>query len=268
MNACCVYDFTAPKGCLDIELLKKKLEYHSKKWSFQIEEGKETKFIHYQGRLSLKTKTRLTTLIEKWGVKEFHFSVTSSANKDNMFYVMKDETRIEGPFANTDEKLYIPRQVREISTLYPWQNQVIEISKVWNTRHINLIIDPVGNIGKSILKTYVRCHKLGRVIPFSNNYKDILRMVCDMPTSNFYIIDMPKALDKDKLGNLFSAIETIKDGYAYDDRYSFKEKIFDSPNIFIFTNEKPDVTYLSNDRWKFWRVSDATLESYETLLYI
>eukprot|EP01043_Picozoa_sp_COSAG02_P133775 COSAG02_NODE_71849_length_189_cov_34.744444_1_plen_58_part_01 len=28
---------------------------------------------------------------------------------------------------------------------------------------------------------------------------------------------------------MFTAIETIKDGYAYDDRYNFKDVWFDSP---------------------------------------
>ncbi len=266
-NQCCVYDFTANKESLNTEEIKTKLNYHCKKWAFQLEKGK-TGYVHWQGRLSTKIKVFLPQLVELWNCKDFHFSITSKANRNNLFYVIKDDTRIEGPWKDDDEVLYIPRQIREIKKLYPWQKQIIEISKIWDTRTINVVIDDKGNIGKSILKTYVRCHKLGRVIPFCNNYKDILRMVCDMPTSNFYIIDMPKALDKDKIGTLYSAIETIKDGYAYDDRYSFKEKCFDCPNIFIFTNELPDTNYLSQDRWKFWGVSGATLEPYETPLYI
>ncbi len=271
-SACCVYDFTAPSDCIDVEELKKKLMLLCKKWGFQKEEGKKTGFLHWQGRISIKTKIRLEQLVEKFQNKKFHFSVTSKANRDNLFYVMKEDTRIEGPFCDTDEVIYIPRQIREIKSLYPWQKKVIKISKIWNTRQINVIIDTEGNKGKSILKGYIRCYKLGRVIPFCNNYKDILRMVCDMPTSNFYVIDMPRAIDKEKLNCFYSAIETIKDGYAYDDRYSFKDKNFDSPNIFVLTNHKPDEEYYTNGRWQFWEIRagvlGATLEPYNTPLYI
>jgi hypothetical protein len=55
----------------------------------------------------------------------------------------------------------------------------------------------------------------------------------------------------------YSAVETIKDGYAYDDRYSFKEKVFDCPNIWIFCNVLPDLNLLSMDRWKIWDIDDA-----------
>ncbi len=255
MNACCVFDFTLKSDIISITDLQKKLFKLCKKWAFQTELGEKSNFEHYQGRLSLKTKKRLNDIIETWNIKETHFSITSKANSNNNFYVLKEETRVNGPFTSEEyDPIYVPRQIREIKTLYPWQQRIIEISKIWDTRRIHIIIDQNGNIGKTILKTYMRCHRLGRIIPHCNNYKDVLRMVCDMPTSNCYIIDMPRALEKDKLSQLYSAIETIKDGYAYDDRYSFKEKIFDCPNIFVFTNSVPDSQYMSKDRWAYWKV--------------
>ncbi len=65
---------------------------------------------------------------------------------------------------------------------------------------------------------------------------------------------MPRAIDKEKLNSLYSAIETIKDGYAYDDRYSFKEKVFDCPCIWVFTNVIPESHFFTDDRWKFYTV--------------
>jgi len=70
------------------------------------------------------------------------------------------------------------------------------------------------------------------------------------------MFDMPRAMNKDRLYQFYAAIETIKDGYAYDDRYHFTEKVFDCPNIWIFTNRMPDTTLLSTDRWKFWEISE------------
>jgi hypothetical protein len=67
---------------------------------------------------------------------------------------------------------------------------------------------------------------------------------------------MPRALKKDKLGGFYSAIETVKDGYAYDDRYNFTEKIFDCPVIWVISNTLPDFSLLSRDRWKLWEITD------------
>jgi len=182
-----------------------------------------------------------------------------------VFYVTKDDTRVRGPWADTDVVVYIPRQIREITELYPWQEQVIKMSKKWDTRRIHCIIDSVGNNGKSTLVGYMRAHNLGRKLPFSNDYRDIMRMVMDMPNSNCYIIDMPRAINKEKLYQLWSAIEEIKGGYAYDDRYSFREKTFDCPQIFVFMNTPPDETLLSRDRWKKWYIDEEhSLQKYIT----
>lgn len=236
-----------------------------KKLSFQLEEG-SSGYRHFQGRLSLIKKRRKSEIIKMFKasgrIMPRYFKPTSNPNfyTGNNFYVMKEETRIEGPWTEKEYynniEIYIPRQVREISTLRPFQKQVIENAKIWDTRTINVVYNESGNIGKSRLVAYCRAHRIGRALPPVNDYKDLLRMVYCLPTSKLYLFDMPRALKKDKQFQLYSAIETIKDGYAYDDRYTFKEKVFDCPNIWIFTNTIPDKTLLSKDRWKIWQVCD------------
>lgn len=253
-NAQCVYDFTY-FGDLKSPEITKILSNHCKKWCFQLEECPTTSRKHMQGRFSLKMKKYKTTIPFKLG----NFSITSGENCNNDFYVLKVDSRIKGPWKDSDEVIYIPRQIREIENLRPWQEEIIEKMKIWDTRTINCIYCPNGNIGKSVLVGWVRAYKLGRCLPPVNDYKDMLRMVCDLPTSHAYLIDMPKAIKKDKLGGFYSAIETIKDGYAYDDRYSFKEKVFDCPNIWIFTNTLPDFNLLSSDRWQVWQVEKLHL---------
>ena len=258
-NALCNWDITTPINQFENHMdLVKLLHKHCKKWSFQKEKGDKTGYIHYQIRISLKTKQRLTGLSKIF--PKSHFSPTSNENKNNNFYVLKEDTRIDGPWTDEMDLIpnYVPRQIRNI-TLYPWQQTIVDMSKQWDTRHINIIIDNQGNIGKSILVTYMGVNKLANNIPFCNDYKDILRMVMDRPKRGVYLIDMPRAINKERLFQLFSAIETIKSGYAFDDRYNFREEYFDCPNIFVFTNNKPDNTMLSNDRWKYWTVSNKEL---------
>ena len=258
MNAIAVYDFTLKEDGVTVKDLSEFCKNWSKKWVFQLEQG-DGGYRHYQGRLSLIKKRRVGELVKAVQTKytwPFHWSPTSSNAVDEEFYCTKEDTRIEGPWKNTDEEVYIPRQIREIHALYPWQQHILDDANVWNTRTINLVVDITGNNGKSILKTYIGVHGIGRSIPFCNDYKDIMRIVMDTPKKRLYIIDMPRSVNKDRLYGLMSGIETIKDGYAYDDRYSFKEQYFDCPNIWVFSNKQLDMEYLSIDRWRIWRINE------------
>jgi Putative viral replication protein len=257
---CCVWDFTVGAEFTSQEALRALLKNHGKKWAFQLEEGSNSGYKHYQGRVSLQTKMRLKQVKVVFGINEIHWSVTSNANRDNLFYVTKENTRIEGPWKDTDVVEYIPRQIRGI-TLKPWQQAIVESAKEWDTRHINIIHDTQGNIGKTTIKTYVRAHGIGRFIPFVNDYKDMMRIIMDCPKMPLYIIDIPRAIQKDRLFQFYAGIETLKDGYAYDDRYHFKDELFDCPVIWVFTNVRPEQSMLSADRWRFWGVRDDALEA-------
>jgi len=271
-NPCATYDFTIPEYSTSKEMIEGWLKENCKRWCFQLEEGEETGYLHYQGRISLKNKKRLIQLCNEFTAAGFkgHLSVTSLKCKSNFFYVTKEETRKEGPWADDTTMLtmgieYIPKQIREMRELRPFQKSIIASAKVWDPRSINVLLDKRGNMGKSLLKGYMRAHKIARCLPYANDFKDIMRMVCDMPTSQCYVIDMPRALTKNHLEQFFGGMEEIKNGYAYDDRYHFKEKHFDSPAIWIFCNVIPDLRYLTTDRWKFWWINnDYELISYPT----
>ena len=263
-NAITCWDFTLGYNvCGKMQHLEvcRLLKEFCKSGTFQLEESELTNYKHYQGRVSLKKKARSAPISTLPGI---HWSPTTKANIDNVNYMTKDFTRIDGPWDIQDVDPYIPRQIREISTLYDWQQSIIDKLDVWDTRTINVVLDNKGNIGKSVLVGWVRAHRLGRALPPVNDYKDLMRMVCDLPTARNYMIDMPRAIKKDKLAGFYGAIESIKNGYAFDDRYNFKEKIFDSPNIWVFTNSLPDEKLLSKDRWKIWDVDGGNLLDYYT----
>jgi hypothetical protein len=259
-----VWDFTLSYNHWEGEHLEliKVLDKHCKKWAFQ-EEKTDLGYRHYQGRVSLKSKQRLTGV--KRILERAHWSVTSNANKGNMFYVLKEETRVAGPWTNEMDVVpnYVPRQIRGIQ-LYPWQLRIVELSQEWDTRSIHIIFDVDGGIGKSTLVTYMGVHKLAHAIPFCNDFKDIMQAVMDRPVRKCYLIDMPRAVKKEKQFQLWGAVETIKSGYCFDKRYSFKERFFDCPQIFIFTNFLPSESLLTGDRWKIWEVIDGNLEEYDT----
>jgi len=254
------YDFTLKSEGTDRVSLLEFLKDNCRDWCFQLEEAPTTGYQHFQGRLKLKVKKRLLTLKKLFDDSDFssiHLSPTSGANSKNDFYVMKEETRLEGPWSSQDpEPVKVPWDLEDLHQLYPWQEKLMEMSCLRELRKVNVVIDTKGGIGKTTFVRYMMVHGYAQLIPFCNDYKDILRMVMDMPKSPCYLVDMPRAISKEGLVPFFAAVESIKSGYAYDDRYRFKQETFDPPVIIMFTNKEPDYHLLTDDRWSLWKVDD------------
>ena len=283
-HACAVYDLTIKSEGLDKSDVITWFNEIAKKWCFQLEKGESTGYIHYQCRISLKVKVRLHTFLEKIPDNmKVRASITSSNAKAVDFYVMKDETRIEGPWKDTDPKPTsellnnLPRWVAKVinpdlpkwegwgeeanKTLdkinfFPWQKSVIDHSRIEpDNRTINVIVDLLGDRGKSWFVTLMVCLNLVIDIAFSNEIKDIARMIMNQPKKHCYFVDLPKATDKNHIHNFMASIEQLKNGRAYDDRYRFQSAVFDAPHVWIFTNTVPPTELLTRNRWKIWGIN-------------
>ena len=261
------WDVTIPADYATKDQIVETLTTHAKDWAFQKERGSTTGYEHWQVRLSLKEKDRKPWM-KFWPDKCF-FGITSMGGSKKFNYVMKDETRIDGPW--TSESMtedYIPRQIRAITQLRPWQAQLLEwvdeTKHPFDDRHVNCLVDPIGRNGKSTVANYGEAHKLCNILPFQNDYRDVCRMVMGMPTSKMYIVDIERSIPIKKMGPFWGAIESVKNGRVYDDRYSYKMKRFDSPVIWVFMNRFPKKGYFSHDRWVFWSIDKETDSLVET----
>ena len=54
-----------------------------------------------------------------------------------------------------------------------------------------------------------------------------------------------------------AGIETLKDRYTSDDRYTFTEEYFDCPSIWVFSNTMFDMQYMSLNKLKVWEISST-----------
>lgn len=261
-NQIAVWDFTLGCEYIEFEELSEWLEENAKKWCFQKEKGEKTGYEHYQGRVSLYTKVRRI----EGPVPECHWSVTSNTNKTNQFYVMKSHSRIDGPWNNKSEKIYIPKQVARIKKWKPWQEKILEECKGWRNipaeflddRTINVLWDKNGCEGKSALCLWLETHGYAVGIPptLTDDSHKVMRWVCGEEKLGAYLIDLPRGMDKKDMSRLFVALEVIKGGKAYDDRYTNKKCFIDSPCIWVFTNVLPKMDILSQDRWKIWKIDE------------
>jgi len=268
----CVFDVTLALDAADASAVKKSLRVLAAKWVFQGEQAQPSEknpdgWKHWQIRLSLHKAKRLHECIkfikgsaEFWRTCRVQVTSTKAA-KARWSYVMKLDSRIEGPYTDQDdEEFEEPWHVKEFETLLPWQQFIWDTMGQRQKRLINFLYCPTGNIGKSILVMKARCAARARMLPPVNDYKDVMRMVCSMPVAKCYLIDVPRALPKkEKMHGFWAAIESLKDGYAWDDRYSFQERIFGSPVVWVFSNTQPDPAVLSPDRWSYWHVKGGEM---------
>lgn len=259
-NAIRWYDFTIHDyNDTDItDIITPKLNQLCEKWVFQEEKAPTTNKLHLQGRMQLFAKTRLNTCIKQF--RGWHLSPTCKLNQNKFDYVTKSETKVRGPWRWDEEVTFIPDQVKEIVKLYPWQQKIVDSSNKPHPREINMIIDKKGGIGKSTFGIYLKIKKLGHRCPRLKTAQDASRMVYCLPTSKLYVFDFPRANPKFDEAEFWASIEEIKNGYAYDDRHKFRDRVFNRPSVWIFSNSAPkSMRYLSADKWKFWKVQNNDL---------
>jgi len=261
-SAVCVYDFTLWIGEDDfvatlMATLVVFLKEYCKKWCFQEECVGDplTDNHHFQGRFSLKVKRRFRELKQilngSASLGTMHLSITSRANHGNMFYVMKPETRVGGPWK--DDDIVIPKRYQGV-TLRPWQQQVIDDIAGEENQTINILYDPLmEGLGKSFLMGYLRTRGLACCIPPVPSGKDVCQFVMSKPESTAYIIDVPKGSAQS--AELYAGIESVKSGYVYDLRHRGRDLTFEKiPHVWIFANTLPNPFWIAMRKWKVWIV--------------
>lgn len=256
------YDFTAFEYDESLKEVFKILKKLCVEWNFQEEKAPSTGKLHLQGRMHLIGKgLRLSTLRKR--LPGWHLSPTVKINVGDWDYVTKENTRVRGPYSHDDNADALPSHIRDLeSKFYPWQKSILEISKVFDDRKINFIVDRVGNIGKSSFCTFCDIKGYARNIPNLPSAKDIMRAVYDLKSRPIYFLDLPRPISKKNMFETYSALESLKNGCCFDDRFKFKMRYFEPPTIWVFTNsypEKGDYDLLSSDRWRFWNIKEGEL---------
>jgi len=254
--------------------IRAELNQIGKKWVFQGELSAPTEknpegFKHWQIRVSVFKKIRepeMWALKARFPLMQFaHVSITSNAvaktfaGKDNdAFYITKADTRIEGegPFTDKEKPLFIQKETRILMDqgLKPWQQQVRDSKEVYDARAINVIVDPTGGIGKSSLVAFLRQQRIAVCSPVMSDAQDYMALALTKEKLGMYVFDLPRAVPKKNMNAIFTAIESIKDGYAYDKRYKFRDETFERPVVWVFSNVLPPTECLSADRWRLWNV--------------
>lgn len=238
--------------------------YPDAKFVYQLERGKETGRLHYQGNIHFtKSKHRpLTVAADLRGVLQGIFVCCDSNNgrRAANFYAMKADTREAGPW-------FDPSHVEEnwdfLSPPSGWQLPLYNmLTKPAQRRVMIWVWEESGCTGKSEFGTYMEVHhkviKLGLSTAPDNLYA-VSEMIADRP--NGFIFDVPRSLPKRfDWAEVYMSMEQIKDGNFLSTKYKPKKCLYSHcMHIVVFSNVAPDYNALSRDRWRVFKINGDRL---------
>nr|QXP08233.1 MAG: replication associated protein [Arizlama virus] len=270
-NAIHCFDLTVDASRVELETIKTWFDEIAKKYVFQLEKGEQTGYMHYQCRLSLYKKIRLSGF-ESMCIAAFEAgwgkaSPTSTSGSKTFDYVMKEETRVEGPWMDKTAEANLPQKPYECWCPPEWNAMQRDITErvipYQNQRTFTVYVGiipetgkSVGNLGKTTIGMHLSMQRKCIRVPASlDSGEKIVKFVfglADITVDRHVIIlDVPRAVDSRKHWvKWLSALEDIKNGYLYDDRWSTRVKHIKPPVVIIFGNELPPLHLLTMDRWE------------------
>ena len=222
-----------------------------KRFVFQEEIG-ENGTPHLQGYLELKGKKKRFNYVKSILGPRAHIEVVNNINAQ-IAYCCKDETRSGDVYTNIESCKRI--KVLDIDQLYPWENKLLEIIEAPpQDRIIHWIYDKEGNSGKSVFCKFLCVRHNAFMI--SNKSTDMKAGVTaaigkGLPVK-LILVDIPRSVDLKFLS--YTGIEEVKNGCFFSPKYESGMCVFNTPHIFIFSNELPEIDKITNDRWRIWGI--------------
>lgn len=198
---------------------------------------------HLQGFLSFKEKKRPLSVFSF--TNRISWRVAKGDDLSQVTYISKEARGFLINFGMPN----LPKPIKIISNLYPWQKKVEDIFFTEpDDRSIYWFWESNGNVGKSAFVKYmVIKHKA--LFCDGGKKSDLINLVfnSDMDNCKCIIWDLPRSTK----GNIsYSTLESVKNGLVCNTKYETGVKAFNPPHIFVFANfepEEPDK--LSSDRW-------------------
>lgn len=248
------------------ESLLKIIKTISKTFIFQLESttnDQNKQNVHYQGFIEVKQKTRPSTLGKTlndslFGI-QFQHCVDQMALKK---YVMKNETRIKGPWSSNPEECYLGNDLKQInSEMYHWQKICFDMLHFQpDDRIVTCILDIRGNVGKSKFCKLLTFKNLALTLNYAKTH-DLLFLISENTDKTAFVFDLSKSKPQDaSMTDLFAAVEQTKNGYIISTKFKPKCCVFEPPHVILFSNSVPSLYGISLDRWRFYTVSDKTKE--------
>jgi hypothetical protein len=260
-----VWDFTAHVSTgVTREILEKQFkEWDCKKWVYQLEKCPTTGSLHYQGRVNLNDKVRVLQ-----GNAMIHTSRTSKEGSKTFSYVMKEDTRVEGPWTDKDKADWIPDWLKTWKP-YGWQLDLeAKMDELYSDpdmlrRKIVCVVDSIGNSGKSMYAQYLEDVKgwidieTGTLVKFQTT-GGIIQDLRERRNVPGFVVDLSREVSRQEWSMLADVCEKVKNGKVTDRRHGGKRWKFNPPRMIMFTNKAPPEGIFSADRFWFYNIDPTS----------
>ena len=252
-----------------------------KSFKGQLELGKNSKIPHYQLAIEMNSICTKKKILESLENKiNGHISVDiqfdMKSMKEYCTKSFKGENEILPEYSSETYKHEWdmnflerkPRLKKVLETPFAWQS-FLEKNILTNNpddRTVDWIIDPVSNTGKS---SFARCYVSkeltdGIFMKIDNLDRMELSLIKEIESyrlkyhkdSRVLLFDFPRASDIKKVLSTISLMEDVKSGYLETNfGGNYKQIQIGDIHVIVFSNNCPDLSILSVDRWRLWTLS-------------
>jgi len=118
-------------------------------------------------------------------------------------------------------------------------------------RRIHFVVDPEGGSGKSWVTRWALSKHGDKTQVFRIGKRDDLAFAID-ETKHIFLFDVPRG---EMMYLQYSVLEALKDQVVFSPKYESASKLLRKvPHVIVFSNEEPDMTKLTNDRYNIINV--------------
>lgn len=142
----------------------------------------------------------------------------------------------------------LPSLVPCDSELRPWQQQLEEklLAEPTSDRVIDFFIDEDGGKGKSFFQRYMLSNYPDKVQVLSAGKRDDIAYAIE-PDKSIFLFNIPR---KSMEFFNYACIEQLKDRLIFSPKYDSATKVLmKNPHVVVFSNEDPDLTKMTGDRY-------------------
>ena len=243
---------------------------------FQLEKGKETGRWHYQGYCYNTAAKTLTQWRNKLPPGTWIMIMKAHTRSNAWEYCCKENTRVTvaelkangfprdmaGPHV---KGIIIPQAGGGVhdplkdKELYPWQEELEQrIKGPPSDRSVIWIHEPDGKCGKSAFTKHLALR--GDTLVVGGKAADSLHGIRDWVNPvkgtakklHIVVIDIPRC-QKDFVS--YQTMEKAKDGCFFSGKYEGTMTLYNPPHILVFSNQPPDRTQMSADRWEIFTIN-------------
>lgn len=200
--------------------------------------------------------------------KDIDVAVERVANGDSLADIIKDAPGMVRYISHLERYSELStnqeakRQRRELKVgadLRQWQQELVAMLDLPpDGRHFLYIFERSGNVGKSWMASYLQATRgafwtrPGKISDLAHAYQREPIVVMDIVRTNV----------EGAVANVYGFTESLLDGSIFSPKYGSCVKTFSPPHVVVFSNEPPDMSKMSKDRYVVYEIENDTLVSY------